>query len=211
MYIDDSYQLYERLEALDLLKTSPEFWWPNYGSVEVVIGAILTQNTKWSKVEVSLENLHRVDGVNLEFLATSDLAYLQELIKPSGLYKTKAKYLKTLAQNILEDFGDFEMFCESVSREYLLSQKGIGFESADAILCYACQRDDVMVVDAYSARLMQALGYEFEEYHDLQAWFTSGCKYDEGMFARYHGMIVEYCKVNSKGKMVTIESLINKD
>lgn len=210
MLVDDADGLYALLEPLNLLQEKPQRWWPNSGSVEVVIGAILTQNSQWSKVEHSLKNLKNANLDTLEALSQCDSCDLEYLIKPSGLYKTKAKYLTLLARNILEQFGDFETFCLEVDRAYLLAQKGIGFESADAILCYACLREDVMVVDTYTARLLKALGYEFEDYHELQSWFLSTYSDEQGFFARYHGMIVEYCKVNSKGKMVMIESLFQK-
>lgn len=190
-HIDSSYELFEFLKSQDLLKNSPPHWWPSYGTFEVVIGAILTQNSQWSRVQVSLENLKNADLLELEKLSMCDQSTLETLIAPSGMFKNKAKYLLLLAKNILDEFGDFENFCESVDREWLLDQKGVGKESADSILCYACKRE-VMVVDSYSARLVKKCGYEFEEYDELQSWCEDGHICDQ--YDLYHGMIVEFVK-----------------
>jgi endonuclease-3 related protein len=101
-----------------------------------------------------------------------------------------------------------------VDREWLLSQKGIGPETADSILCYACERP-VMVVDSYTARLLHTFGYAFENYHDLQEWCEDGLRklYNDfelvTLFAYFHGMIVEYVKQNANGKEVIIVPLLN--
>ncbi|MEA1920337.1 MAG: 3-methyladenine DNA glycosylase [Campylobacterota bacterium] len=190
MIVSESYELYERLLRCKLLENSPEFWWPNYGSFEVIIGAILTQNSQWKRVEISLDNLRNNDLLSLENILTCKDELLIECIRPSGMFQNKSKYIKGLSQAISDDFGDFENFTCHVDREWLLKQKGIGKETADSILCYACKRC-VMVVDTYTYRLLMALGYEFSEYDDLQSWFDVS---DEVMAARFHGMIVEYVK-----------------
>lgn len=209
----DAAELYQRLEKQDLLKNKPYMWWPSYGSFEVIVGAILTQNSQWARVEVSLENLRREKVLDLEGLCQIGLERLETLITPSGLFKSKAKYIKNLALSIKDEFGDFETFCLQADREWLLRQKGIGPETADSILAYACKRD-AMVVDAYTARLVQAMGHEFDSYSDLQEWCVKGLasRYGEGelamVYALFHGMIVEFVKANSRGKKINIESLI---
>ncbi|MFA6188910.1 MAG: 3-methyladenine DNA glycosylase [Sulfuricurvum sp.] len=211
--LSDSWELYTALERLDLLQNSQPLWWPQHGTFEVVVGAILTQNTQWTRVTVSLSNLSQADVLTLEALSTIDIETLMELIRPSGLIKAKAKNIILLCQAILESFGSFETFTHEVTREWLLAQKGIGPETADSILCYACERP-VMVVDSYTARLLRAFGYEFENYSDLQEWCERGVREhcDEGMlqrtFAHFHGMIVEYVKAHSKGKTVNIEQIL---
>ncbi len=209
--MNNSYELWLALKKLDLLKESPEFWWPKSGTFEVVVGAILTQQTKWQNVETSLSNLQNSNLLELETLSQTPIMILEEHIRPSGYYKKKAKVLKNLCGEILESFGDFDTFKNAVSREWLLSQKGIGFESADAILCYACQRE-VMVVDNYTNKMMKGFGYEFESYDDLQEWMMRGIEenyseiskhYDEGVsfftiFSRFHGKIVEYAKLHGQ-------------
>ncbi|MDD5212690.1 MAG: 3-methyladenine DNA glycosylase [Sulfuricurvum sp.] len=211
--ISDSWELYTALERLDLLQNSQPLWWPQHGTFEVVIGAILTQNTQWTRVTVSLENLAQAGALTLEALSTIDIETLMELIRPSGLIKAKSKNIILLCEAILKDFGSFETFTHEVSREWLLHQNGIGPETADSILCYACERC-VMVVDSYTARLLRAFGYEFESYSDLQEWCERGVREHceesilQRTFAHFHGMIVEYVKSNSKGKSVSIEHIV---
>lgn len=210
--IKDSYELYTLLQKQDLLRNKPPMWWPNYGSFEVLVGAILTQNSQWKRVELSLENLRSQNLLELEPLCRIDTERLRKLISPSGLFKAKADYIIFLARAIRESYGSFEDFCREVDREWLLKQKGIGPESADSILCYACRRDG-MVVDAYSKRLLGALGHEFASYGELQEWCVEGlvshfAKEElSRIYALFHGMIVEFVKANSKGKKIDIESL----
>ena len=209
MQICDSFELFEflKVEKGYLKELRDPLWWPNSGKFEVVVGAILTQQTKWQKVEKALMNLKQNALLKLEALAICDTKLLATLIKPSGFYNTKAKRLKLLANNILRDFGSFEVFQNEVSREWLLSQKGLGKESSDSILCYACKRE-VLPVDSYTVRVVKKFGYEFEEYDELKEWCESGVLsnlekiwkiYNEEkplyeIFARFHGKIVEYAK-----------------
>lgn len=204
--IDSGYDLYEALQKLDLLNASPEFWWPNAYSFEVVVGAILTQNSQWQRVEQSFENLRNKDLLSLEAIAEAPIELLTECIRPSGFFKEKSKNIQNFCRNIIGDFGDFESFSCEVSREWLLEQRGIGFESADAILCYGCGRA-VMVVDKYTQQLLAALGREFEDYHDLQAWCMEGFRESDGLareLALFHGMIVEYMKKYKKGRVIDL-------
>lgn len=184
-------------------------WWPNFGTFEVVVGAILTQNTKWQKVELALQNLRRENLISAEKIAEISQEGLALLIKPSGFYNTKAKRLKALCEAIVRDFTDFENFALAVDREWLISQKGVGAESCDSILCYACARPE-MVIDSYTLRILGALGYEFESYDEAKD-FMSGLDFakiyaltnlnDENeVYALYHGLCVEFCKAHLKGK-----------
>ncbi|GAX87858.1 endonuclease III related protein [Lebetimonas natsushimae] len=206
MEFSNSCELLLELRKKDLLKNRPKYWWPNVGTFEVVMGAILTQNTKWDNVEKALNNWKSENKEwRLEEVATFEPSFLAEIIKPAGFYNQKAKRLIALSRNILRDFGDFENFKENVSREWLLAQKGIGFETADSILCYACFRD-TMVMDAYTKRLLKKKGYEFESYDDMKDWFERGVEenwdrvaefYENDLnlcYARFHGKIVEFMK-----------------
>ncbi len=207
--IENSFDLLAFLKSQNLLDSSPPLWWKNAGSFEVVIGAILTQNTNWKNVEMSLDSLMRLDLLGLESLANCDILVLQNAIRQSGFFRQKAIRLQNLAQNILNDFGDFESFKEGVSREWLLNQKGVGKESADSILNYACLRE-VMVADKYTQRLLAEYGFEFYEYDDLAGFLMRGIEenYDKvvalygyeielyALYARFHGKIVEYSKVH---------------
>lgn len=215
----DSISLLTRLKSLDLLANASPWWWNGALGFDVVVGAILTQNTKWENVERSLSNLctagilvcvdsraEEASEQSLQNLANCNS--IESFIAPSGFYRQKSARILALARDILAAFGSFEQFRFEVSREWLLARKGIGFESADSILNYACGRA-VMVVDSYSARLLSALGIEMESYEDIQQWFMSlsardlaglygDLAYSEiglaQIYARYHGKIVEFSK-----------------
>ena len=220
----NSYELLKSLYSLNLpVQKRDPWWWPNSGTYEVVIGAILTQNTKWKKVEVALKNLRTINGLTIDGVYELDIKLLQEAIKPTGFYNTKAKRLKLLNQAIKDKFGDFANFQIEVTRDWLLEKKGVGEETADSILNYACYRE-AMVVDSYTASLLNAFGFTFDSYKELQAWMIEGLKdYDikvrelfcnlpkAQIYALFHGMIVEYCKEHKKGKNVDISLLLSKD
>jgi endonuclease-3 related protein len=203
-----------------LREDSPPFWWKGAGEFEVVVGAILTQQTKWENVQKSLLNLKKHNRLSLQTLNSLDHTSLSLMIKPSGFYNKKAKVLKDLTKAILRDFGDFDTFKMEVSREWLLEQKGVGRESADSILCYGCKRE-VMVVDNYTNRLLEAFGYEFESYDELQEWVVEGIQNKikdikslyKGevnsftIYSRFHGKIVEYMKENFRAKSLNIAIL----
>jgi len=218
--LTSSYELLEALHSLKMpIQKRDPWWWPNSGTYEVVIGAILTQNTKWQKVEEALKNLRTLDALSIDGLAKIDEELLRKAIKPAGFYNTKAKRLKLLNQAIKDKFKDFENFQIEVSRRWLLEKKGVGEETADSILNYACYRE-AMVVDSYTSALLKSFGYEFEDYKSLQAWIIEGLKdYDikvrklfpnlpkAQIYALFHGMIVEYCKEYKRGKKVDISPI----
>ena len=199
-------------------KSRDTWWWPESGSFEVVVGAILTQNTTWLNVEKALNNLKKSNNLTLNKLTNIDILQLQELIRPSGFYKAKSKNIKLLSQNILKEYEDFDFFKSEVTRDWLLNQKGIGQESADAILNYACYKE-AFVVDSYTNRLLKAFGYEFNSYNELQEWIVESFYNDyyevypnlsrANAYARVHGMVVEYCKIYSKKGTINIDKLLD--
>ena len=220
--MQSSYDILYALKQMGYLNTTRDpLWWPQSSTFEVIIGAILTQQTKWEKVEESLANLKEHKLLSLEALSKADVQQIATLIKPSGFYNTKAQRIQILCTHILDDFGTFEVFQNKVSREWLLAQKGIGMESADSILCYGCRRE-VFVVDSYTQRLLDALGYSFEGYMQIQGWMQEGIeenlnkikdiyKYEKELhviYARFHGKIVEYAKEHIRGKHVDIKPLM---
>jgi len=209
------FDIFEALCAKNLaVKSRDAYWWPHSGTFEVVVGAILTQQTKWENVEKSLENLKKNGLLSLGKLSQITEAALGEAIRPSGFYNMKAKRVKSLCKAINDEFGSFETFKEGADREWLLAQKGVGQETADSILCYACYRD-TMVVDSYTYRLFKyEIGLEDMEYDEVRELIESAIEanYDKAcihlgieraslcqIYALFHGMIVEYCKTAFKG------------
>ncbi|GAA9228150.1 3-methyladenine DNA glycosylase [Helicobacter pylori] len=209
----DSFEILKALKSLDLLKNTPAWWWPNALKFEALLGVVLTQNTKFEAVLKSLENLKNAfilendDETNLKKIAYAEFSKLAECVRPSGFYNQKAKRLIDLSENILKDFQSFENFKQEATREWLLDQKGIGKESADAILCYVCAKE-VMVVDKYSYLFLKKLGIEIEDYDELQNFFEKGVQENLNsalalygntislaqLYARFHGKIVEFSK-----------------
>ncbi len=195
-------------------KNFDELKWPGEGTFEVVLGAILVQNTNWKNVEKALDNLKKANKDSLQGICELENSELATLIKPSGFYNTKAKRLKMLCLAIKNEFESFDNFKENASREWLISVKGVGAETCDAILAYACGKP-YMVVDAYALRIMAYFDYIFESYDEAAEWFSS-LDYDEiykfldseefdevEILKLYHALILEFCKENFKGKILS--------
>ena len=213
--INNSYELLVFLKEKNLLEDEPLNWWPSNDQFDIFLGSVLTQNTKWTNVEISLKNLHELNIRSLDDIINIDMDVFIDAIAPSGFKNQKSKRLKQICKNIIEDFGDFENFCSTVTREWLLSQKGIGPETADAIMCYSCLQE-YMVVDSYTNRLLKSFGYDFESYDDIQTWLVYGINenYDKiiklygyeislnRVYCRFHGKIVEYMKQKANMKII---------
>lgn len=183
----------------------PQHWWPGETPFEIMLGAVLTQNTSWRNVSMVIEAL-RQDGL-LSFVALEDLPteVLAEKIRPSGYYNQKAKRLKGLFATIREDSGSLEDFFEQdtrILREKLLAIKGIGPETADSITLYAAAKP-VFVVDAYTYRILlrHDLIGEDAGYEEIQDLFLGKLPTDTQLFNEYHALLVrlakEYCKKSS--------------
>jgi endonuclease-3 related protein len=156
---------------------------------EIIIGAVLTQNTAWRNVEKALENLKRYGELSLEFIRQVSTKELEELIKPSGFYRLKAQRLKHVA----EFFNPTDVV-EKVSREGLLKVKGIGKETADAILLYAGGRLN-FVIDAYTKRLFKRLYGLDGGYEDLKSYVEESIPKDLTIYKEFHALIDEHAKV----------------
>lgn len=219
--MQNSFELFEslyKLHLIDLDKTP--LWWPNSGGFQTLLEVILTQQAKWEKVNESIKFLKELDMLSLEKIIAAEQWRVASAIVPSGFYNQKASRIIKLCKNIKEKFDNFESFKENATREWLLAQSGIGQESADAILCYICKKDK-MVVDSYTARLLGAFGFIFESYEEIQEWLEFGIfenqdlifqKYNglkdlNTVFCIFHGLIVEYCKQNCKKSEVDLKGL----
>ena len=196
------YEIYEIL----LDHFGPQNWWPAETPFEMVIGAVLTQNTNWKNVDRALANLKKADLLSFEALRDLDLANLATSIKPAGYYNLKAKRLKNLLQMIEDEYaGELRNLLEDDfynARMMLLQVKGIGPETADAILLYAGGHP-VFVVDAYTHRVFSRHNLLEEEcsYEDVQERFMDNLPADSELFNEYHALIVKvakaYCKKNA--------------
>jgi endonuclease-3 related protein len=181
----------------------PQHWWPGEDALEMMVGAILTQNTSWSNVEKAIKNLKKKGILNVEALHNIHVSKLAEEIKPAGYFNVKAVRLKNLIRFIVERYnGDINnLFIENSDalREGLLSIKGVGPETADSILLYALERP-VFVIDTYTHRILNRHGLADDQasYYELQELFTDSLAEDTGLFNEFHALIVrigkEYCR-----------------
>ncbi|MEE8342624.1 MAG: endonuclease III domain-containing protein [Gammaproteobacteria bacterium] len=172
-------------------------WWPADSPFEVMVGAVLTQNTAWTNVERAIANLKSNRALDAKVLAELSPQLLAEWIKPSGYFNIKAKRLQNFCRWYVAQNGYRELQKEStdILRTALLSVNGVGPETADDILLYAFDRP-VFVIDAYTRRLMSRLGIldGDQDYESLRAAFESALQPDVTLFNQYHALIVEHGK-----------------
>jgi endonuclease-3 related protein len=173
-------------------------WWPAETQYEVIVGAILTQNTAWKNVEKAIKNLKNAGVLEPKAILALEDERLQELIRPAGFYRQKAKRLKEATQAYLslkEDLPPEEM------RAYWLSVKGIGRETADSITLYAYNKL-TFVVDAYTRRFCSYYQlFQGKDYEDYLAFFQSNLPRDLEVYKEYHALIVEWGKRKRKGTL----------
>ncbi|MCA9214858.1 MAG: hypothetical protein KDB27_17425 [Planctomycetales bacterium] len=183
----------------------PQHWWPGETRFEVIVGAVLTQNTAWTNVEKAIDNLRDANILNIEAMSELTLEELAELIRPAGYFRVKAKRLANLLMFINEEYGGSldDVFSVGLStlREQLLGVNGIGPETADSILLYAGQKQ-TFVVDAYTARFVKRHEWIDEEadYYAIKDYFESQLEPDVQLFNEYHALIVQLCKRFCKPK-----------
>jgi endonuclease-3 related protein len=180
-------------------------WWPAETPFEVMVGAVLTQNTAWRNVERAIENLKAAGVLTPQGLIGIDEARLARLIRPAGYYNVKARRLKHLMNFLSDEYGgDLEqMFCEPLSsvRGRLLAVKGIGPETADSILLYAGEKP-IFVVDAYTRRVLLRHGMitDGASYGDIQDLFMQSLPQDVALYKEYHALLVQLAKTFCKTK-----------
>lgn len=195
------------LEMFELLLAhfGPQNWWPADTPLEVMIGAILTQNTNWTNVEKAISNLKKRGLLSLDRLISLPEAELAEEIRPAGYYNIKARRLKNLLHFIADQYGAdltrlFDMKTQTM-REALLSINGVGRETADSIVLYAANKP-LFVVDAYTFRILSRHGMAPEEatYDDIQSLFMDHLPEDIPLYNEFHALIVltgkNFCRKN---------------
>jgi len=174
-------------------------WWPGETSLEIAIGAILTQNTSWRNVEKAIESIKVHDALRVDKLYAMDNEVLAQIIRSSGCYNIKANRLKALVNVIHNEYDDNMFELNSIDmwrmREILLGIAGIGKETADSILLYALEKP-VFVVDAYTKRFLINHGiYNGDNHYDaFQRFFMENLPHDVYLFNEFHALIVYLCQ-----------------
>ncbi|MBI5695876.1 MAG: endonuclease III domain-containing protein [Nitrospirae bacterium] len=177
----------------------PQHWWPGETPFEVMVGAILTQNTNWGNVEKAIANLKTAGALSAEAIHTMPDAELAELIRPSGYFNIKARRLKAFISYFMEryggDVGRMKKAGCAALREEVLAVNGVGPETADSILLYALGCP-TFVVDAYTKRIFSRHGFfpETADYHDVRKYFMDRLPVDVRLYNEYHALIVKLAK-----------------
>ena len=193
-----------------------QHWWPGDTPFEVMVGAILTQNTAWKNVEKAISNLKKARKLSAKAIHRMPPRQLAVLIRPAGYFNVKADRLKHFVNFFFREYGGKIKRMKSekgkVLREKLLAVKGIGAETADSILLYALGKP-FFVIDAYTKRIFNRHRLKIfkdssfdrrrmsMDYHDWQKVFLSRLPLSPGLFNDYHAQIValgkDFCKASS--------------
>ena len=203
-------------------------WWPKDSPFEVVIGAILTQQSTWTNVEKALKNLKEANVLTPKDIVELPLEDLKQIVKPSGFFNQKAERLRKISEYLLVFYGgNLELLFtkdKKVLREELLGLKGIGEETADSIILYAAEKTE-FVIDAYTKRIYSRLKIveEKKSYEDLKKYIINEIPEELIVYQEFHGLIVllgknickkknpncKECPLNSKCNFLITKKGIN--
>lgn len=209
-------QKVQQIYKLLFERFGPQHWWPGDTKDEIIVGAILTQNTNWQNVEKAIGNLKKASLMSLDKLYSIEQSQLAELIRPAGYYNIKAKRLRNFLNWFFENYNgslaEIEATDTQTLRTELLAINGIGRETADSILLYAFERS-VFVVDAYTYRVAvrhQLIELECD-YEQLRSFFEDNLDNDAKLFNEYHALLVrtgkEFCRPKARCADCPLEKL----
>ncbi len=191
-------QLLRVFEKLRVQYGEPK-WWPHDSKWEIMVGAILTQNTSWTNVEKALANLKRANALEPTRLREIEIEQLTTLIRSAGFTTRKPQRLKTLVEFLFREYdGETENMRGGhleTQRAQLLALNGIGPETADAILLYAVEQP-IFVVDAYTRRIFYRMGWvnETVSYAELQHLFMAHLPHEVALFNEFHALLDLHAK-----------------
>ncbi|MDD4203104.1 MAG: endonuclease III domain-containing protein [Candidatus Omnitrophica bacterium] len=177
----------------------PQNWWPGDSPFEVIVGAILTQNTAWTNVEKAVTNLKKAGVLSPAKMLALSNSKLSSLIKPSGFYNVKTSRLKTFLKIFKKKYNFSIKIMErhnlSELRKELLDIKGIGRETADSIILYAVKKP-IFVIDAYTKRMLTrfSLIEDDQNYANVQKLFMDNLESNTALFNEYHALIIKLAK-----------------
>ena len=183
----------------------PQHWWPGRTRFEIVVGAILTQNTSWSNVERAIGNLRAARMLSPQAIRGVRSARLEQFLRPSGYFRQKTKTLKSFVNFLYASYAGSlsRLFAvrTDIVRAQLLALRGIGPETADSILLYA-GKHAVFVVDAYTRRILERHGHAHRNlaYDKIRTMFESALPAEHQLFNEFHALIVNvgknHCRPN---------------
>lgn len=187
-------------------------WWPSENDDETIIGCILTQNTSWKNVEKSIKKLKENNIKTLNDIINLNENNLKNLIKSSGFYNTKSKYLMNVSKNIIEKYNNINNMKnrnkEEISK-FIIDLKGVGNETMESIMLYALDYH-VFVVDSYTLRFLKRyLNIDLKRY-ELKNTIENEFK-NNFELKNLHGMIVEISKNYCKKEPLCKECFLNKN
>lgn len=189
--------LYHRL----FRQYGPQHWWPADDPFEVVLGAILTQNTAWNNVEKVLSQLREQRLISLEAMLSISKENLAKLIRPAGFYRRKSACIKAIASWLAQQGGieNLKRQNRASIRKGLLNIPGIGPETADAILLYALEKCS-FVVDAYTQRILGRLGLlgSGSTYSQARQFLVSNIEKEISLYQEYHALLVAHAKAHCR-------------
>lgn len=197
----DYIKVFEKL----LNKYGKRHWWPSKNEYEMMVGAILTQNTTWNNVEKAIDNFG--EKLTPEFIENIDTIELSNIIRSSGYYNQKAIKLKEMTkwfQRYSYNINEARKIDGEFLRDELLKVKGIGEETADSILTYALHKP-YFVVDTYTRRLFKRLGVDVpKRYDEFRLKIQANIPKDLYIYNEYHALIVEHAKKHCKKKPICV-------
>ncbi|MFH1782468.1 MAG: endonuclease III domain-containing protein [Candidatus Omnitrophota bacterium] len=202
--ISSTYTLFDIYRLLHK-RFGPQYWWPGDTRLEIILGAILTQNTNWTNVEKAIKNLKKEKLLSVKALNAVSEKKLAGLIRPAGYFNIKAKRIKNFLGFLYKNYNGSikNMFSKSLEdlRIELLGVNGIGPETADSILLYA-GRKKIFVVDSYTKRIFGRHGLlnNDPDYSKIQATFMKGLPNSLEVFNEYHALIVKLGKEHCRSK-----------
>lgn len=202
----------------------PQGWWPinneykkrktltSEEKFEIIVGAILTQNTAWTNVEKALDELRKNKCFSINAILQTKKEVLAVYIKSSGYHNQKAERLKIVAEFLLQHrIEELQAMPLHDLRELLLSVKGIGSETADSIILYAFSKPS-FVIDAYTKRILGRIGISGKEaaYEELQQHIMQTISQDAELYNEYHALLVEHAKRFCQVKPLCQNCILNK-
>ena len=195
-------------------------WWPADSPFEVMVGAILTQNTAWTNVEKAISGLRESNLLSPAALLKTDEKILAEILRPSGYYHIKAKRLKSLVRFYFDEYsGNIDTMCNedlTVLREKLLKVEGVGPETADSIILYAC-RKPVFISDSYTQRILlrHRIIPEDADGATIRTLFMTHLPHDASLFNQFHALLVQtgksFCRKTPKCDFCPLRFLMMPD